>query len=424
MKLNHQRALLLFTLVFLVALSATRPALAQDSKAIIDALVKKGILTNDEAAKIATEVKNAESAASVSTGGSKFIRKMALQARLQSQFVNLDTTIAGAAAQPAATNHFLIRRLYLGVKPEFTENWSGNFNYDFANLGFDAAYIEWKQSPLLVVDAGLRKVPFGYDETTSSGALRAIERSPTTRYFVESNNGRRLGAGSYHVGLFAGGMSHGFFYSGAVTNPEREEFSTGDSTSNATPGVNTVGSKANNNFAVWSQLGYGGQIGKVSFKVGFEGGLVRDQGGKVPGAGDDLRVYSAFADAQIGALNVQGAWLGAANEHGVSVTQNANPRGFWIMPSYKLGRIEGVVRYSYIDTDHRGIDLSDGIRSAPSGGTMNKLSELFFGANCYLNGNDTKLQIGYVRAESKETVTGASAKASTEGIRSQMQINF
>ena len=150
---------------------------AQDSKALIDALVKKGLLSTDEAAQIAAEVKNTESAADVSTGGSKFIKRMALQARVQSQFVNLDTSINGATVQPSATNHFLLRRLYFGVKPEFTENWSGNFNCDFTNLSFDAAYLTWKHNPAFAIDAGLRKVPFGYDETTSSGSLRAIERA-------------------------------------------------------------------------------------------------------------------------------------------------------------------------------------------------------------------------------------------------------
>jgi polyhydroxyalkanoate synthesis regulator phasin len=424
MKYRRQTSLLLFPLVLIAALCTATPARAQDSKALIDALVKKGILSNDEAAKIAAEIKTTESATDVSTGGSKFIRRMALQARVQTQFVNLDTNIERAAAQPPATNHFLLRRLYFGVKPEFTENFSGNFNYDFANLSFDAAFVTWKHSPAFAIDAGLRKVPFGYDETTSSGQLRAIERSPATNYFVGSNNGRRLGAGSYHVGVFAGGTKHGFFYQGALTNPERDEFSTGTAVANATPGVNAVGGKANNNFAAWGQLGYGDKIGSVSFKCGFEAGFVRDQGGKVLGAGDDLRVYSAFADVQIGALNLQGAWLGASNEHGTSATRGAKPWGWWLMPSYKAGNLEWVVRVGGLDSDHRGVDLSDGIRSAPGGGTMNQLTEWFLGANYYFNGNDTKLQLGYVRAESKDTVTGAPAKARTEGVRSQLQLNF
>ena len=70
------------------------------------------------------------------------------------------------------------------------------------------------------------------------------------------------------------------------------------------------------------------------------------------------------------------------------------------------------------------MNLSDGIRSAPSGGTMNKMSEWYFGFNYYFRGNDVKWQLGYLYGESKDTITGATAKAKTEGIRSQLQVNF
>jgi phosphate-selective porin len=77
-----------------------------------------------------------------------------------------------------------------------------------------------------------------------------------------------------------------------------------------------------------------------------------------------------------------------------------------------------------VDSDHRGVALSDGVRSAPSGGTMNTLNEWYVGANWYIKGNDVKLQFGYIRGESNDTVNGAKARAQTDGLRSQMQVNF
>jgi len=129
-----------------------------------------------------------------------------------------------------------------GAKAELNGGFSGTFNYDFANASFDAAYITWKQSDALAIDVGFRKVPFVYDEFTSSSDIRAIERSPVTRYFVESNNGRRLGAGSYRTGVYLGGTQNGVFYNVAVTNPERDEFSS--LTGNSDPGVQGAGTKA------------------------------------------------------------------------------------------------------------------------------------------------------------------------------------
>jgi phosphate-selective porin len=70
------------------------------------------------------------------------------------------------------------------------------------------------------------------------------------------------------------------------------------------------------------------------------------------------------------------------------------------------------------------VNISDGTRSAPSGGTMDKMSEWYLGGNWYIKGNDVKLQLGYIHSESKDTVTGAAAKAKADGVRSQMQVNF
>jgi hypothetical protein len=399
-------------------------ALAQDSKALIDALVKKGILTNEEATQIATEVKNNQAASDVATSGSKFLKKLTLSGRFQVQYAGFGASIDGASSNPVYTNHFLLRRMYLGAKADLANGWSGNLNYDFANASFDAAFIEWKQSDALAIDAGFRKAPIGLEEwATSSGSLKAIERSPATRYFVESNNGRRLGAGSYRLGVYAGGTTGLFFYNVAVTNPERDEFSSLNG--NSDPGVQNSGSAATNTFAYWANGGIGNKFNGGTYKLGASVGYLPDQGGTVIGKGDNLTVYSVYGILTAGAFDLEGEYFWSKNEHGVSATQDADAKAYWIQPAFKLtSNLEAVVRYSYVDSDGRGVNLSDGIRSAPSGGTMNKMSEWFIGGNWYLNGNDTKLQLGYIRGESKDKVTGGAAKAETDGVRSQLQINF
>jgi hypothetical protein len=87
------------------------------------------------------------------------------------------------------------------------------------------------------------------------------------------------------------------------------------------------------------------------------------------------------------------------------------------------------VRYTFVDSDGRGIQTSDGIRSSASGGTMNELMELFLGVNWYIVGNEAKhevkLQAGYLFGESRDTINGASGpKANVQGLRSQLQVNF
>jgi hypothetical protein len=407
------------------ALFCAGAALAQDSGPLIDILVKKGIINDQEGEELRADLAKEANTAIVSTiAGGKSTMGLTISGRFQTQFADLGTNISGAAAQPAATEHFLLRRMYLGAKADMGNGWSGNLNYDFANASFDAAFIQWKQSPEFVLDVGFRKAPIGLEEwDISSGSLKAIERSPATRYFVESNNGRRLGAGSYRTGIFLGGEEEGFFYNVAVTNPERDEFSSLNG--NSDPGVQGAGTAANNNLAYWGNAGYKGKFTDGTYRFGASVGYLPDQGGLTLGKGNNLTVYSFYGLVTDGNFELAGEYFGGNDQNGRTATTSAKPTAYWVQPSYKFTpMLEGVVRYSSVDSDGRGVNISDGTRLAPSGGTMNKMSEWYFGGTYYIKGNDLKFQIGYIHAESKDTVTGAHAEAKADGVRSQMQINF
>jgi hypothetical protein len=393
---------------------------SQDSGPLIDLLVKKGMVTSQEAEELRADLLKDASAGIVSTiSGGKSTVGLSITGRLQIQYAGLGTQIDGAAANPVSTEHFFLRRVYLGVKANLGKGWTGNFNYDFAGSTFDQAFIQWRMDDTLAVDVGFRKVPFGLEEWyTSSGSLKAIERSPATRYFVESNNGRRLGAGSYRTGVFVGGkFDSGIFYNVAATNPERDE---------SAAGVISAGTNANNSLSYWGNLGYTGKTGEdFTYTFSSSIGVLPDQGGKTLGVGDNLTVYNAFAELTKGPFDLQLEYFGSDNQHGVSATKNSTSSAYSIQPAYKFtDNFEGVVRYTKVDSGGRGVQTSDGIRSAPSGGTMDKLTELFAGFNYYFRGNDAKLQLGYIYGKTADTVTGGAASAKTQGVRSQMQLNF
>lgn len=406
----------------LVASLATFAAQAQDSGALIEALVRKGILNDQEAEDIRADlVRDASMPPAVGTAGSSFTTRLRISGRLQPQFAGLDTSIANAA-DPAATNHFFLRRVYLTARADLGADWNTNITYDFAGGFFDAAWLQWKKG-VHTVDIGLRKVNLGYEERTSSGSLKAIERSGVTRYFVEENNGRRLGAGSYRVGVFADGRQGKFFYGAAVTNPERAI------TAAAAGAAGTAGT---NDLAYWGNAGFNGTMadgGTYLFGAGV--GMLPDQGGKASaapfgvGTGNDLLVYTFYFDVTKGKFNLAAEYMGADVERGVSSTRDASPFGYWIQPAFMVNdKLELVGRYSFLDSDGRGVNVSDGVRSAPSGGTMDKLVEMYFGLTYYIKGNDLKFQLGYVYGKSKDTVTGGAAEAEANGLRSQMQLNF
>jgi phosphate-selective porin len=402
---------------------------AQDSSALIGSLVKNGVITQDQAQLILKDLAKVPPApaaptnAEVDTLRGKYLKRLQLYGFLQEQFYNGATSVDGAAYNPNFySNRFFVRRAYFGLKAQLAEGWSGTIFYDFAASFFEQAFIEWKHSDLLAIDVGVRKVPFAFDETTSSRDLRAIERSAVTSYFVNANNNRRLGAGSIHVGLFAFGTKGDFSYTVAISNPERGEFAGGGGTPTVFDQRTTA---KGNGFTYWARGAYGHKLKNGTWQVGVEGGYLPEQGGNTTAkTNGSITEWGTYVDATLGGFNLQAEYMAASVNHGAVNGARAKPAGFWIQPSYRVGNLEGTLRYSTLDSDHRGVDISDGIRAAPGGGTMNKLNEWYAGGSWYILGNDVKLQAGYIHAETRDTVAGAPAKAKSDGIRSQLLLNF
>jgi hypothetical protein len=405
---------------FLLATSA----FASESALLVDALIRKGILTNAEAEEIRAEVRREASKAPPEVvAGGRSTERLSLGMRLQLQYAHLDTDIRGLV-DPAVTNHFFTRRIYLTLRAGVGGNWGANMTYDLAASGYDEANLEWRARPDLTFNFGLRKVNVAHEERSTSGDLRAIERSGVTRYFVEPNNGRRLGGASYRVGVFADGRvrlgeDHTFVYGAAITDPERNEnFAL----------ASAFGHGGTNRLALWANAGLTGRLARGSWNLGAGAGFLPDQGGAGPtnpGQGFNLTMYSAHAELIAGQFRFLGEFLMADVEGGAAFGRTARPAGFFLQPMLLLTpRIEAVVRYQYLDTDGRGVQLSDVVRSAPAAPTMNTFSGWYAGANWYLRGNDLKCQLGLVYGKTEDTLTGTPAEATTMGVRSQMQIQF
>ena len=407
-------------------LGSTALTRAQDSGALLDALIKKGILSNQEAEDIRADlVRENNTIPAHAVGGGKSTDRLSVGMRMQLQYANLGTEVKNVAINPVPTDHFFTRRMYLTLKAGVGGDWGAVMTYDFAGGSYDDAILEWKPTPDLSFNFGLRKVNVVYEERGSSGNLKSIERSGVTRYFVESNNGRRLGGASYRIGAFLDGKKEinsttNFVYSAAITNPERKE---------DCAGAAGIGDNTNNHVAFWGNAGIAGKLANNgTWIAGVGAGFMPDQGGFGTtnfGKGFDLSVYSVYFDMQAGKFGLMAEYLSADVEKGVSLTRDAKPSGFYIQPSlYVTDQFELVARYQKLDTDGRGVNLGDVVRSAPAGPTMNKFDEWYFGGNYYLRGLDLKLQLGGIWGKTKETVTGAPAEAKTVGIRSQLQMQF
>jgi hypothetical protein len=394
---------------------------AQDSGALLNVLVRKGILSDQEAEDVRAELA-AESHAAVigSISGGKSTHSLSIYGRMQIQYAGIGSDAAGAAD----TNHLFLRRIRLGTKAALGANWVADMNYDFAAEGFDKAILSYNgrygDTPFSF-DVGLRKVNLGMEENISSGSLKAIERSGVTRYFVESANGRRLGAAKYRVGLFLEGSplarsqkSTGLFYGFAVTNPEQPD---------GAGGARSTGGATSNALAYWADIGYTGTWGGNGdqFRIGAGIGMLPEQGGKAPSAGHDITVFNVYANGSMGQFELAAEFMSSDVDDGAGVGSDASPWGVWIQPSFAVTeQIELVARYSYTDSDGRGIKVSDGLRSAPGSLTGDNLTEYFLGMNYYIMGPDVKLQFGYVHG----TAERGNNEETASGVRSQMQVNF
>ena len=406
----------------------TGTAFAQDSGPLVEALIRKGILTQQEAEDLRADlVRESNVIPARAVGGGKSTDRLSVGMRMQVQYVSLGAEITGVAIKPVPTDHAFLRRMYITFKAGVSGNWGATMTYDLAGGSYDDAIIEWKPDPDLTFNFGLRKVNLAAEERGSSGDIRSIERSSVTRFFVESNNGRRLGAASYRIGAFLDGKkelspTNGIVYSAAITTPERNESFTGAA---------AAGDNTSNRPAFWGNFGITGKLpANGSWVAGVGAGYLPDQGGfGAPptnlGKGWDLRLYSIYTNITAGRFSFIGEYLTAKVDRGVNATTDSTPKGFYLQPSLLLtDSFEAVVRFASLDSDHRGVTLSDIIRSAPSGGTMNKSTEWYAGVNYYLRGNDLKLQLGLTEAKTKDTVTGAAAEAKAHGVRSQMQLQF
>lgn len=401
-------------------------AFASDSGALLNVLVRKGILTDQEAEDVRAELTRDSQAFVTSTvSGGKATKSLSISGRMQLQYAGLSSDAA-----VDDVSQFFLRRIYFGAKAKIGADWTAVLNYDFTGGNFDKAYMEWAgyagETPIRL-DFGLRKVNFAYEEYTSSGSLKAIERSPVTRYFAESNNGRRLGAASYRTGIFLEGgsknarkgKSDGFFFGAAVTNPQR----TGSTGSSSSSGSSYSKGDDYNHLAFWADAGFTRKFDGGKFKGGVGFGLLNEQGGPSNNnidMGYDMNVFSVYGDLTMGDFNLAGELLTASVDSGAGVGVDASPTGFWIQPSYKFNsKVEGVARFSQIDADGRQVKVSDGVRSAPASAKGQKLEEVYVGLNYYIVPKGMKFQVGFVNGKLSD---GASEKAS--GLRSQMQVDF
>lgn len=402
----------------LVALGLTCASAADASnRELLDVLVSNGTITREQADGLLKK------SGPDLTAGTGLVKNLRINGRLHMQHDYLHYENKGGS-NPSDVNQIHLRRIRLGARADIGEGIRGFINMDFGddNARLSDAILSAKFSDYGTLTVGYQKVNFGAEENTSSANIKTVERSLATRYWAEGANGRRLGFGARHIGVFWNGEFDGFGYGLAVTNNQRSgSFS---------------GSGLDNSMAYWANVYYNAKFegGSVRFGVNFgykPEGNSKDATATAPSQTNRLIGYNPFVNVEYGDFNLLAEYIGSEVKNGKrSGSGNASPWGFNIIPSYKITKeLELVLRYSHLDTDSRGVNPSDGFRNLNSVGTFNKGDAYYVGFNWYIRGNDLKLTAGYEYGDFKDrATTGNDFSGSNKGVahsfRTRVQLLF
>ncbi len=199
-----------------VCASLSAPAIAADNKALLDLMLKKGVITQkdydefvettrdadenkafkekrvdqDLAKANAYMQKNAESGQVMKSGlgiqsadGESSIQ---LTGRIHMDYRNYGRTFADGSSTDPLQNAFEVRRARLGVKGQFMKDWKyeivGNYGMSANGMGsssteIDVAYVDYAANPAASVRFGKFKMPFSLEQLTSSNNIDFMERS-------------------------------------------------------------------------------------------------------------------------------------------------------------------------------------------------------------------------------------------------------
>ena len=413
-------------------------AFAQD-KATLDLLVKKGLITAEERAKTLDEAAKARTASGLNKVFVKedATKRLTFSGRIQTQFESISAetyaTSSAAAVQTTDVSQAFMRRLYLGFKVDMGEGISAELVNNFADNTLDKAIFTAENTYGTFV-LGYQKVQWGLEENTSSSKLLTVERSASNRFWNEKvSSDARLGFGARHTGLH---------YSNKYAVDAAQTLEYGAAVVNATQDALTKNS--GNDMGIFANLIYTYKVtdtNKHSFGLNWGSARdTRDTAGTAVGAGVNSATISGFnpyIKSQFDKLIVQAEFIGTTNEAVTGSTPNAierKPQGYTFLAAYKFtDQVEGVARYSQLDTDGQGATFGGLYRDASnvtSSNKYNKFDSVYVGMNYYFVDHNAKIMLGYEKAKATELLSGlggtnlTGGKADADIFRLQAQVLF
>jgi len=389
---------------------------ATSNDALLDLLVKKGVLTDSEATAVAAELKEENKGVTFSSKGKETV-KLRFNGRMHFQYDSLDSEDNGRDV--ASTNHFYFRRLRLGAKAthenglfaETVLDLARDGNNDEPNYGvsIDKAVAGYEFSDAFTGMVGYQKVPFGFQETTSSSKIKTIERSASNRFLADD-----IDFAGRHTGLHAKGtLGGGFSYAAAIVNGAQGE------------GSRLLGTaQASNDLAAFGRVQWAGNDLTLGVDAGHQSNNDKIKIDLTPGddgddvfAPQDVTAFTAYANYKFEGFDILGEYFSA------DMDGQEDAEGYSLRVAYKLDKFEPVFRYSHLKNDAFEIDADELIRRAPSDGATatgdnNEIDSYYFGFNYYYN-KAVSLMVGY---EITETDSDTGDEVEIDGLRARLQV--
>ena len=394
MKLNKLTQLTALSMTLLGASS-----FAASNDALLDLLVQKGVLSSTEATNVAAELKAADKGVAFSAKGKETV-KLRFNGRMQAQYDSLGMEQDGNDV--ASTNHFYFRRLFFGVKANLSNGIYAESVFNVAGevFTFDKAAFGYKFDDAFDAQLGYQKVPFGFEETSSSSKLPTIERSAANRFFADD-----IDFSSRHMGIHANGeLGGGFSYAAAVVNAVQAE------------GSKLGGSaEGDNDMAFFGRI----QWANDNFTVGIDGGSQSNNNAAL--GGEDVTAFTGYVNYKLDGLDL------LAEYYTADLGTFGDVDAYTLRASYKIDKFEPVFRYAHVKSDSFSIDTDELIRRAPLGddaidgvsGTDNEIDSFYLGANYYFSKAVT-FMAGYEMAEAKNGA--GTQKEEVDGFRARVQV--
>lgn len=305
---------------------------------------------------------------------------------------------------PEMINRLFIRRLRLAAQRDlgagFYVEATGQYD-EFAQnrvpLGLFNALFGWKPIEEFNLNFGYDKVPFSWEETTSSARIKTVERSVATRTFTKLGD-----IGEQHVRLSASGRfkeilgdlgplhRYDLHYEAAIAHPSEDADALWDADMPTTT-KNFV--SPSYYFRLHNEI----RTALGDFDLGADFGWVTFDFRENPGA--EAIGYSPFLNYNYGWFNFMAQWMGLSYT-GAPGDRAVDTSGFTLQPSFMVHpKWEIVGMYSQYDTNgDEAIRLNQSARNVPTlspdSRRFDDIRAYYLGFNHFIKGNDIKFSSG------------------------------